>query len=434
MKKYIFISAVALFALAACSKVTIGDGIDARREVSFQVANYTASTKANVALEEFDSFNTYAIFHSSDTENPFQWFMEDEKVIAKMNGETISKWVPEHPFYWPKTGNISFYSYTGTRKPTVWPTPKETGPNAVDIEKEGNVMFQFGAPVPLPDATSDEPEYDMSGQLDIRGIPVPVDPDDPSIGYYPADNIMVADPAYQLTVTSNSDGENVKFDQNDPGFTGVPTLFHHMLAKIRFQVVLDASKSTDRTTWTVTIPEQTLLEVPRYGYLKVKYPRISSGRVGLTVDQIEWHPFGDLNGEKFVDRIKARSMELTATGPNVTEQDTNNLIWVPEEPVSEDSDVLKPICEREFVVIPRYCELTAFHFGFTMKSEYTDGQTTYTGVTEKVTVSKTMHDLGTDEWLPNHIYTYKIIIKTNGEVLFQPHFVQWEEDTPTMDL
>ena len=451
MKK-LLIPLVALLALAACSKV-VPTAVEAgEQEVIFEVANYAAGTKANVSLtEEFGSFYTYAIFHSTDTANPNQWFFEDEEIISQGENGSISKWAPAGPRFWPKTGDISFYSYAGTRHPSQWPEPGK--------EDDASRIMSFGVDVNAGQEVTPGQTADGTGRTDneqagfepliIRGIPevpmnvVEVDPTTNTgadagqvvrpdnngaypagTEFLPADNILVADPAFKFQ--KNLD-DSYKVDNVPNGVApGVPTLFHHMLAKVRFQLVLDARDSDPDTWWTLSLPEQqNLLFVRNQGSLVVTYSALPGEK--------EFNKTGSIAsalwtvGEQYEVPIEARALTLEAQGGKCEPASPeNNLIWVPE--IEGQSFV------REFVVIPgqRFADYD-FNFACTLSNVYKGGEKDEPGVTETLSITdKLMSEVfpvdKNAKWEMNHIYTYRITVKTNGEITFDPAVVDWIQD------
>lgn len=441
MKK-LLIPFVALLALAACSKVNPMAEESEGQTISFQVAGYAAGTKANESLaKEFTSFHTYGIFHTYDPDaerEVSQWFMgnedhpEGEEVLATGEYPNVIKWAPVLPYYWPKVGNISFYSYAGTRRPDVWPKP--------ETEIPGNVMFRFGS-VAADGET-----------IIIRGIPELAKAEaDPTTGadaaaqdgaaegeLLPADNILVADVANDFKVSQN----RYRVDELDSP-AGVPTLFHHMLAKIRFQVVLDASDSDANTTWTVNIPEQPLVQgILNEGALYVDYPE----HVGyaesldymnyvapLTNDGVRWERVIRAENPSYqlvaTDGLVLTACQERVPAANVTDDAVlNNLIAVPL--VNR-----VPVGLRECVVIPQDYTDLPFTFNFELISTYTDPASGKKEVIkEKIHIPESPNNPTTMSiftggsagvWERNHIYTYRIIIKPNGELTFDPAVVDW---------
>lgn len=196
MKKLFFI-AVAALAMGACSKVQT---VDIQKEINFEVAN-SLQTKATGSVYSNGAFGTYAWFNNTDD------FMVNEKVDL-----TGGAWkTVDHTFYWPKTGSISFISYSpfaGTSN-TAGTTPTITK----------NSITYTGVTVGTTD-------------------------------------LMYADRA---TCSSNV---NEVTDNDDAaaesGYSGVPTVFRHALAKLSFKVAANFTEWDDATTgshteWEITI-------------------------------------------------------------------------------------------------------------------------------------------------------------------------------------
>ena len=222
MKKYFIIAVAAVAAMAACSKNEINENVVPEKKIGFEVANYTPQTKANLSLTNAEDgiyqFHTYAYqfptigspreFMNVDI---FAWQEATQENKLTSGTAPVMLWAPEDDYYWPKTGWINFYSYAGTH------TPAE----AVSADFK-TVTFTYTDAVIT--ATS---------------------------------NILVADAAlHQGRANYNDNAYDV--DDNGSGAdvtAGVPTLFHHQLAKIIFDVearTTDAKKSAN-TIWKVQV-------------------------------------------------------------------------------------------------------------------------------------------------------------------------------------
>ena len=222
MKKFFFIAA-AVVAMAACTKteVQFNETADSNK-IGFEVANYATQTKANSSLTNAEDgiyqFHTYAYQFptiGSAREfmdvNIFAWQEAAQENKLTSGTAPVAIWAPEQDYYWPKTGYINFYSYAGTH------TPAETV--STDFK---TVTFTYTDAVIAA-----------------------------------ASNILVADAAlHQGRANYNDNAYSV--DDNGSGAdvtTGVPTLFHHQLAKITFDVearTTDAKKSAN-TIWKVQV-------------------------------------------------------------------------------------------------------------------------------------------------------------------------------------
>ena len=222
MKKYFIFAAAAVVAMAACTKTEINETVVPEKKIGFEVANYSAQTKANLALTNAEDgiyqFHTFA--YQFPTIGSAREFMNVDiyawKEAAQTNMLTsgtspVAVWAPVQDYYWPKTGHINFYSYAGTH------TPAKT---VSDDYK--TVTFTYTDAV--ISATS---------------------------------NILVADAAlHQARANSTDNANSVDNDGNGADITaGVPTLFHHQLTKIYFDVearTTEAKKSAN-TIWKVQV-------------------------------------------------------------------------------------------------------------------------------------------------------------------------------------
>lgn len=220
MKKYFILAAAALVASAACTKtgLDIDNNAGPSYKVGFEVANYAAQTKANVALTNADDalyqFHTYAYQFPKVGDpvdfmntNIFAW--DNATPAAKVTtGTSIYSWAPEDDYFWPKTGWINFYSYAGTQNPA----------ESVSADKKTVTLSYTDATIAS------------------------------------TDNIMVADAALRFNANQSTyavDGT----EGSGHVTTGVPTLFRHMLAKLYIDVKIQipAAKQSANTSWKVQV-------------------------------------------------------------------------------------------------------------------------------------------------------------------------------------
>lgn len=193
MKKYIIIAASALVALAACSKV---ETADLQKEINFEVANSIKTKAFTGSVYNNGAFGTYAWFNNTDE------FMVNEQVDNNGSAWTTK----DHTFYWPKTGSVSFISYSpfeGTSN-TAGTTPVITK----------NTITYSGV---------------TAGTTDL----------------------MYADKA---TCSNNVD----EVEDGANSFKGVPTVFRHALAKLSFKVMANFVEwedplSGEKTKWEITL-------------------------------------------------------------------------------------------------------------------------------------------------------------------------------------
>lgn len=187
MKKYIILTAVAILALAACSKVTHNVEVP-DQAITFQVVKYANSTKAgevdyaeNYADVPFGTFafmNSYANENSNwdnagTTDNVYM----DNVLVSLQNGT----WAPTPTYYWPKSAKLTFASYSPY---------KESG---------------YGVP-----------KYDKTAGYQFTNY---------KIEEYANVDLMVADIAKDKTY---NEGPTYFYE-------GVPTLFRHLLTDLQFK-------------------------------------------------------------------------------------------------------------------------------------------------------------------------------------------------------
>ena len=200
MKRLVFFAAATLIALAGCSKQEEGLG----PEISFQVARYS-QTKANPADYKDDylsvPFGAYAWYKGVNAADNAD-FMNNQKV-SYTSAQNV--WKPEGTtYYWPKTGSIDFICYAPyTSDGISAPAPAIS---------ENNIAY---------------PDWDVAAN--------------------PAVDVMYADKAPGLS-------NNVTTYY----YNGVPTLFHHALAKVSFRIRAAYLDKTDpdtgtKTRWEVTV-------------------------------------------------------------------------------------------------------------------------------------------------------------------------------------
>ena len=231
MKKTAFVAVLAIAALASCSKSVENE---IKSEVVFQVARYKGVTKAapedykdNYQAIPFGAYAWYKGVSASDNAD----FMTNQKISF-----SDPVWRPEGTtYYWPKSGSIDFICYS---------------PYTAD-----------GTNAPLPVITEDSmayPAWDVAAHQDV--------------------DVMYADKVTGLTNNTTT-----------YYYDGVPTLFHHALAKVNFQIQAAYTEVVDPETGTKTKWE---IEVE-----SVKVNNIlSSGSFTLNLNGTSWDKPTDADG------------------------------------------------------------------------------------------------------------------------------------------
>jgi len=372
MKK-LFVLATAVLALAACSKTEVlNETSENGPAIAFQVANYAGQTKAgetSLITEGFDNFKTYAWYTSSTADN--QAFMAPATVTWDAGN---TQWAPsDHVYYWPKTGYINFFSFAGNHLP-----------DAVDLNGSSQAEAHYTTAITV--ATND--------------------------------NILVADGAYGFF---NNDAAIYKLD----GVTkGVPTLFRHMLSRVKFDVKVDATDVDDtKNHWKVTVTSATV-SYRNQGTLEVGFPSTPAITLGA-----------DNKPTTAGTTLKYTSEAWTpASVANVTLTNAANVI------VETDGHAASAAASliADSVVMPQTLATTNVTVALTYTLEHTyDGGTPIEEVVPIAATALTDFTPSIAAWDPNTIYTYHIVIKpaADNKILFDPAVEAWAEvDTPTYTI
>jgi hypothetical protein len=121
MKKPVLFAIAALALLASCAKTEVVPvQNDGDQLISFQTAVSRQGTRAlidNAVYPIDETFGTFAYFNAKDTYFPTdaELYIPESEVKYKTttSGSTTTKyWATETPYYWPKQGSLTFFSYS----------------------------------------------------------------------------------------------------------------------------------------------------------------------------------------------------------------------------------------------------------------------------------------------------------------------------------
>ena len=425
MKRLFIIAAAALVASVACSKVETTETTP-DVEIGFQVASYLSQTKADShghtsfvdELTEVGAASNYfksvAYIHAAQADGtvaaPAKFFTAGTNGVETINYDGSSAWKPAHPYYWPKSpkSSISFFSW-----------------------------YDFGDQVtPTITYTTD------GGAATLAWA-------DRTVAL--KDNVMYADAAYHYKQNNNGD-QNHKLDGVSEG---VPTLFRHALAKVRFTVKQNPMKVQDGTTANYTFWEVKLTDVAlASGTIK------NNGKFSLTqtsataaTSQVAWTKptneiwaapagtqtyltakLGNAAGDIFDTDVAKGNVKLTDTAVELT--GTNYM--------SDTYFAVMPQAVADGVTLTFKYEIKTY---YGTQAQY-DGGTAALISTETVNVND-LKDAGYgapyvatgiqlnaitgawDKWQMNHRYVYNLIINPQtSQILYDPAVEAWEtEDT-----
>lgn len=332
-----------LVALAGCTKIEFAPAPE--KEITFSVAEYaSAQTKASASLESqgIESFNSKGFLHAIGVEGVQDFF--------GASGETISKqesvWTPSHPYYWPKSefsyvNFVSWYDYLGT-----------------------------------PSNVSEE-------RLEWNNRTISHN-----------DNIMYADEAWRY----NDNPTNGPQYTNDAITKGVPAIFHHALARVKFQARLSEA-SEGNVSWTAAISNFKVENVHKTGSI---------------------------------------SFRNSDPGTSFTTKPWDNASWIPTEAVDTLSrpanitlDGNTKVLMNSRSVLPQSTFGMLLTFDYTIITTYNITGNTLTEVRENATASVNLYsDFKIYNWDMNTSITYTLVFdpKTN-KITFDPVLTEdWNTD------
>ena len=205
MKKYFFIAAAAIAALASCSKVEPED--QNGPELTFASVNYMNATKASSQTDFTNTAGTIGVYawftptnwatdHASFSAEPY---MKDVAITYKTSYNNVSNiWVASDKYYWPKVGQLSFIAY--------YPKSAAATPENTTTGDAASLSFV---------------DYTVNPLYSAQGTKL-----SQNDGKNNENDLMVAD--FVKDQKSNAQTENEQFNSTK----GVALLFHHLLSKV----------------------------------------------------------------------------------------------------------------------------------------------------------------------------------------------------------
>ena len=369
MKKYYVFAAAAIVAMAACTKVEVDNTPD--HAISFQVANYVPQTKVGEVAYDGTQFNTYAWFNPTSGEA--QVFMNNETIKWQSGSKT---WAADRTYFWPKTGDVNFFSYAGT------PVPAVTNGSATYTDKT----------------------------IDIT------------------DNALLASAAYHYGATNwNTNVYNgITYGDDHTDVTGVPTLFHHILSQVSFIVKFSAAGITDtKYKWDLTVNSASI-EYANVGTLTVNFtdPNGTGQAWPFTTVGYNWTPKAntantELNAPAGTGAVafngNANKQTVTATAAG--------------DAVSDGIYIIKEVSVMPQSIVPTTGSNAVLNINYTLKSYYNNEEhITETVDLTDIVLSEKFTTNAITAWNMNYKYTYTITIQPNKTVTFDPAVEAWASD------
>lgn len=362
-----------MVALMGCTKTEL---FNTEREITFAVGSYAPSTKAE-ALQTMDggitSFKSKGFLHAEGVNETQDFFGQ--------NGETITwdatnkEWTPSHVYYWPKSANsyINFVSWYG---------------------QEGQTAL---APATWTETSL---SWVMDGSTAAK-----------TVG--PKANIMFADVAWRYNQNPSAYyGSN--FAAAYQVEEGVPTLFHHALAQVRFMAKATATtEANSSTTWNVYVDNFRVTNVRKTGSLTMVNSDLT------TTGTRAWK---SMDGENQVDPYWVVPTTEYAAADTLSHTSRVNVY-----PAGTAVSVMNTRS-----VIPQGTEDMVMLFDCVIRTNYSVDRY----VEEIVPVSINISDFSNDisSWDMNHRITYTVNINPiTGNILFEPALTDgWSSSSNNM--
>ena len=378
---------------------------DPGNKIAFTVADYSQQTKADETSLATGEDGIYS-FHTYATQFPeigdAVVFMSDVEIKAwnstpavVTSGDDIYTWAPEQDYFWPKTGYINFFSYAGTKSPAT---------KTVSDDKK-TVTYDYG-----------------------------------TVTIANNDNILVADAALHFNSNTRASGDTYHKDHVS---AGVPTLFRHQLAKVKFIVHLKTTQTAStNTTWKVrTIASETISSVDYASTLTI----VKNGSLKLqNVDGLAADATKNTTTQSW-SAVVGESANVDGWIAGTAESDkevitlTSQTLTIPtNEQESQESDPAYLIAER--TVMPQLTSGTKFVLYYEVSASH-DNFVTDPFLKEirsvGVDVDKTMEALvpTISDWNKNTKITYTINIDPVSEkVTFDPAVEKWAEEEGSINV
>ena len=209
-KNYSILSILLMVTLVGCTRTEFATQ---EREITFSVARYATQTKSSpLSVDGITSFQSRGFLHAEGVDGVQDFFGASGETIT-YNGSDL--WTPTHNYYWPKHENsyinfVSWYANNGIAPSTV-----------------------------------SETSFIITREVAAT------------------DNILIADEAWRY----NANTTNATQYNNDNITVGVPTMFHHVLSRVQFNVRAYRSDDPDdaNVTYQVILQSASLNGIFRRG-------------------------------------------------------------------------------------------------------------------------------------------------------------------------
>lgn len=266
----------------SCAKVERFEVSEAPVQIDFSVVGSQQQTKhalpyTGAGLIQDGCVNFYCNAWYNPTAGATQRFMDTADVRPdQIPNPTV--WAPTRNYFWPVTGSVNFFSYASARP-------------------LGAALTSVGASESTPGTVFTITDYEIQD----------------------SDNILIADAVYFAT-RNNAGSSTAVVDTNNVNhpLTGVPTVFHHLLAQVAMDLQLTTANPTANTDYEVTVDDIKLTGVRDRGSITLtNTPLGSYGSQCWTVTAPATPPTGWTTNVGWVPTGSTVTYTLTPDAANV---------------------------------------------------------------------------------------------------------------------
>ena len=340
-----------LVALWSCTSVEV-DPTPGKR-VTFSVGSYVPQTKAvSLNSEGITSFSSKGYLYAEGIDHVQDFFVAAGETITY--NPSTPEWSPSRTYYWPKSSQsyVNFVSW---------------------YDKNGQPAT----------ATQTAMSWVIDGS---------------SRTLAPDDNIMFADVAWRYNDNAT------EYVATSGVSEGVPTLFHHALARVKFQAkATPVSEGT--TTWSVSITNFKLEGVRKQGTLS-----LTNADPGSTGTRAWWtgtqgsDPAWSLSGAADTLSRAGQTFNLTVNDQPVAIMNTRS-------------------------VLPQPTTDMQLSFDYAIRTDYDNSGSNYVIERLHKTIALSSFTSAAGSWEMNQSITYTITINPKSNlILFDPVCTDWVSD------
>jgi len=394
MKKFLAMATVVGAAFTSCvnDNEAVYQQEDNPQPITFEVATYKPASRAdddftNEGKVEFETTKTFGTFaYESATNVDHNLFMNNVEI--GYFAATTPYWAAKTgEYFWPESEHVDFISYA---------------PYNAYVEQEIDGQMVQTLPNSVPQI------LDSDEQQTLQYVEYTVDAANP-------EDLMYSDKAVKQTRNTGAYWQGV--GNNASGFVGVPTIFHHALAKLNFRVkVLYTSNiltsPSNVTSWKTTIKRIKLDKIYTTGSVQLKTNSDHAKDPGIT----KWVNQRTVNNDNVWNVNTART---------VTSKEWTHEQVLSTDPVTYGVGTLDPA--QNYFILPQslYTDQQQITIVYQITTTEPDGD-----VVEGSDITRTVHFKNYPSvaaWEMGKNITYTIEIDPAGDIIhFAPAVVDWE--------